>query len=88
MTVGPKELPPMIRLGRYSHGVEIVQSGNSARGRDFLGYRLFQRWRFMRKAIDTAPRNGDLVVLEDDVSGAYAVARWSAKLRSGSTISR
>src|SRR5262249_18001131 len=33
---------------------------------------------FMRKAIDTAPRNGDFVVLED-ARGALAVARWSAE---------
>ena len=33
----------------------------------------------MRKEIDTAPRNGDFVILEDDVSGTYAVARWSAE---------
>jgi len=31
----------------------------------------------MRKAIATAPRNGDFVILEDNASGTYAVARWS-----------
>lgn len=33
----------------------------------------------MRKTIDTAPRNGVFVILEDDASGTYAVARWSAE---------
>lgn len=33
----------------------------------------------MRKAIDTVPRNGDFVILEDDVRGTYAVARWSVE---------
>jgi len=33
----------------------------------------------MRKAIDTAPRNGEFVILEDAVSGAYTVARWSSE---------
>ena len=31
----------------------------------------------MRKAIETAPRSGDFVILEDDASGTYTVARWS-----------
>src|SRR5215204_3540721 len=33
----------------------------------------------MRKAIDTAPRNGDAVILEDGARGTIAVARWSAE---------
>ena len=33
----------------------------------------------MRKAIDTAPRNGDFVILEDAARGALAFARWSAE---------
>ncbi|GEP57036.1 hypothetical protein [Reyranella soli] len=33
----------------------------------------------MRQAIDTVPRNGDFVILEDDASGTYAVARWSVE---------
>ncbi len=31
----------------------------------------------MRKGIDTVPKNGDFVILEDDAIGKYAVARWS-----------
>jgi hypothetical protein len=31
----------------------------------------------MREAIDTAPRNGDSVILEDAARGTIAVARWS-----------
>jgi len=33
----------------------------------------------MRKAIDTAPRNGDFVILEDAARGALAFVRWSAE---------
>jgi hypothetical protein len=33
----------------------------------------------MRKPIDTAPRNGDFVILEDGARGTIAVARWSAE---------
>jgi hypothetical protein len=33
----------------------------------------------MRKAIDTAARNGDFVILEDAARGTIAVARWSAE---------
>jgi hypothetical protein len=33
----------------------------------------------MRKTIDTAPRNGDFVILEDGARGTIAVARWSAE---------
>lgn len=32
----------------------------------------------MRKGIDTVPKNGDFVILEDDAIGKYAVARWSS----------
>ena len=37
------------------------------------------RWVFMRKAIDTAPRDGDFVILEDAARGALAFVRWSAE---------
>jgi len=33
----------------------------------------------MRQAIETAPKDGKIVILEDDASGTYDVARWSAK---------
>lgn len=33
----------------------------------------------MRRAIETAPRDGKTTLLEDDASGEYAVARWSAE---------
>jgi hypothetical protein len=33
----------------------------------------------MRKTIDTAPRNGDFVILEDGARGTIAVARWSTE---------
>ncbi|MBI2737935.1 MAG: hypothetical protein HYX38_15500 [Rhodospirillales bacterium] len=33
----------------------------------------------MRKAIDTAPKNGEFVILEDAARGTIAVARWSAE---------
>ena len=33
----------------------------------------------MRQAFETAPRDGNVVVLEDDASGTYDVARWSAR---------
>src|SRR5258708_11987528 len=31
----------------------------------------------MRNAIETAPRDGEVVILEDDLFGMYGVARWS-----------
>src|SRR5205823_10251189 len=31
----------------------------------------------MRHAIETAPRDGKFVILEDDASGTYVVAHWS-----------
>jgi hypothetical protein len=34
----------------------------------------------MRRAIETAPRDGKAILLEDDASGEYAVARWSAEV--------
>jgi hypothetical protein len=34
---------------------------------------------YMRDAIETAPRNGKVVVLEDDASGTYDIAHWSAE---------
>jgi chromosome segregation ATPase len=33
----------------------------------------------MREAIDTVPRNGDFVILEDDGLAKYAIARWSSE---------
>src|SRR2546421_11557294 len=33
----------------------------------------------MRYAIETAPRDGKVVILEDDASGIYDVAHWSAE---------
>ena len=33
----------------------------------------------MRKAIDTAPKNGDFVFLEDAARGTVVFARWSAE---------
>lgn len=33
----------------------------------------------MRYAIDTAPKDGKVVILEDDASGTYDVAHWSAE---------
>src|SRR5258705_6076884 len=36
----------------------------------------------MRRAIDTAPRDGKFVILEDDASGSFELARWSAEARA------
>ena len=36
----------------------------------------------MRRAIDTAPRDGEFVILEDDASGSFELARWSAEARA------
>ena len=33
----------------------------------------------MRQAIETAPKDGTIVILEDDASGTYDVAHWSAE---------
>jgi hypothetical protein len=33
----------------------------------------------MRRAIETAPRDGKVVILEDDATGAFELARWSAE---------
>src|SRR5262245_25953484 len=33
----------------------------------------------MRRAIETAPRDGKAILLEDDAGEEYAVARWSAE---------
>jgi hypothetical protein len=33
----------------------------------------------MRHAIETAPRDGEVVILEDDATGIYDVAHWSAE---------
>src|SRR5436190_2488660 len=35
----------------------------------------------MRRPIDTAPRDGKFVILEDDVSGSFELAQWSAEAR-------
>ncbi|XIA62318.1 hypothetical protein ACFIOY_22200 [Bradyrhizobium sp. TZ2] len=35
------------------------------------------RMLYMRHAIETAPKNGKLLILEDDASGTYAVAHWA-----------
>jgi hypothetical protein len=35
----------------------------------------------MRRPIDTAPRDGKFVILEDDVSGTFEFAQWSAEAR-------
>ncbi|WP_050424632.1 hypothetical protein [Bradyrhizobium tropiciagri] len=35
----------------------------------------------MRRAIDTAPKDGTFVILEDDVSGSFESAQWSAEGR-------
>src|SRR5258708_39398421 len=31
----------------------------------------------MRDTIETAPKDGEVVILEDDASGTYDIARWS-----------
>src|SRR5258705_2762920 len=33
----------------------------------------------MRRTIETAPRDGHAIILEDDASGTYDVAHWSAE---------
>jgi hypothetical protein len=33
----------------------------------------------MRRALETAPRDGKVVILEDDATGAFELARWSAE---------
>ena len=33
----------------------------------------------MRHATETAPRDGEVVILQDDASGTYDVAHWSAE---------
>src|SRR5450755_1017736 len=33
----------------------------------------------MRRAIETAPRDGKVVLLEDDATGAFELARWSVE---------
>ena len=34
----------------------------------------------MRRTIETAPMDGNVVILEDDASGTYDVARWSPEV--------
>src|SRR5258705_5745514 len=36
----------------------------------------------MRRAIDTAPKDGKFVILEDGASGSSELARWSAEARA------
>src|SRR5258708_7189660 len=36
----------------------------------------------MRRAIETVPRDGKVVILEDDTSGTYELAQWSAEARA------
>src|SRR4051812_47365721 len=36
----------------------------------------------MRRGIETVPRDGKIVILEDDASGTYELARWSAEARA------
>src|ERR1700760_943844 len=33
----------------------------------------------MRRAIETAPRDGKVVILEDEAAGVFELARWSAE---------
>ena len=33
----------------------------------------------MRREIETVPKDGKLVILADDTSGIYEIARWSAE---------
>jgi hypothetical protein len=34
----------------------------------------------MRQPIETAPRDGNVIILEDDAAGTYDVAQWSSEL--------
>ena len=34
----------------------------------------------MRHAIETAPRDGQVVILENDPTGTYDIAQWSAQV--------
>jgi len=36
----------------------------------------------MRRPIKTVPRDGKVVILEDDASGTFELARWSAEARA------
>src|SRR5260370_6591968 len=36
----------------------------------------------MRRAIETVPRDGKVVILEDDTSGTFELAHWSAEARA------
>jgi hypothetical protein len=36
----------------------------------------------MRRAIETVPKDGKVVILEDDASGTFDLARWSAEARA------
>src|SRR5713226_2088935 len=37
---------------------------------------------YMRRAIETVPRDGKVVILEDDTSGTFELAHWSAEARA------
>src|SRR5713226_1954787 len=37
---------------------------------------------YMRRAIETVPRDGKVVILEDDASGTFELAHWSADARA------
>src|SRR5260370_9465205 len=36
----------------------------------------------MRRAIETVPKDGKVVILEDDASGTFELAHWSAEARA------
>jgi hypothetical protein len=36
----------------------------------------------MRRPIETVPRDGKVVILEDDASGTFELAHWSAEARA------
>jgi hypothetical protein len=36
----------------------------------------------MRRAIETVPRDGKVVILEDDTSGTFELAHWSTEARA------
>src|SRR5438132_9053887 len=37
---------------------------------------------YMRRAIETVPKDGKVVILEDDASGTFELAHWSAEARA------
>jgi len=40
----------------------------------------------MRDTIETAPKDGEVVILEDDASGTYDIARWSPEAGDGWSV--